>query len=126
LDKGLSTARKISFWKQAQGISRLAKAVADGGLTYVGYIDLEGQPKLISQSTEEEIIGYREADKIAALLFKRDGSGLHRIASPLPMSPLFRLERTREKFLERADIDASLPEFAQAVPPFFKTVKDSK
>ena len=101
----------VSYMKQASGLFAVAKATSTAGLSYAGYIGLDGKPNLSGGPSSRDLwaLGI-------------DGQ-LKSVSTPSPLmllSPVFLLGQAPSQILTNAVVDASDPCFAAVLPPLFK------
>ena len=120
MEQFFDSKKSVSYAKQAAGLFALARATAQSGLRYVGFIGLDGKPNFVGSSTPEEIWGYNSSHSQPVLLAMKAGTGSFQ-ESAMPLSPLFALERPRKEFLANAGVNPEDPCFRDVLPPLFRT-----
>jgi hypothetical protein len=76
----------------------LARAVANDGLRFIGYADINGKPVIATDKNPGEIWGYSAAGLTPTLIKDR----------AMPLCPLFGLKKPRSEYLSEASV-ASVP-----------------
>jgi hypothetical protein len=120
LEQFFDSKKSVSYAKQAAGLFALARAAAQSGLRYVGFVGLDGKPNFAGSSAPEEIWGYNSSHSQPVLLAMKVGAGSFQEPA-MPLSPLFALERPRKEFLANAGVNPEDPCFRDVLPPLFRT-----
>lgn len=120
LEQFFASKETVSYTKQAAGLFALAHTVAQSGLRYVGYVDLAGKPDFVGGSAPGEVLGYSAGHYQRVLLARKAGVPLFQ-EPVLPLTPLFTLEKSREKLFNEAGVNPEDPCFKNALPPLFQT-----
>jgi hypothetical protein len=120
LEQYFDSKKSVSYPKQAAGLFALARAAAQSGLRYAGFVGLDGKPNFVGSSVPGEIWGYNSSHSQPVLLAMKTGaSSFQELA--MPLSPLFALERPRKEFLANAGVNPGDPCFRDVLPPLFRT-----
>ena len=120
LEQFFNSVQSISYAKQARGLLDLAGAASKDGLRYVGFVDLDGKPKLIDNSIMGEVFGYSSIRKQPIMLTEKIESGLPFKEAALPLSPLFALSSSSKDYLVKAGVNAGDASFRGALPRLFQ------
>jgi hypothetical protein len=121
LEQFFDSKKSVSYAKQAAGLFALARAVAQSGLRYAGFVGLDGKPNFVGSSTPEEIWGYNSSYSQPVLLAMKAGA-ISFQEPAMPLSPLFALERPRKEFLANAGVNPADPCFRDVLPPLFQAL----
>jgi hypothetical protein len=119
LEQFFDSEKSVSYAKQAAGLFALARAVAQSGLRYAGFVGLDGKPNFVGSSAPEEIWGYNSSHSQPVLLAMKAGA-ISFQEPALPLSPLFTLERPRKEFLANVGVNPEDPCFKDVLPPLFR------
>jgi hypothetical protein len=114
-----TSARSISYAKQAQGLLALDREVADAGLKYAGFVGPDSKPVLCEALGPTEIWGFYLGSTEPTPLGRGNSPAVSSNDDPMPLSPLFSLTAPRSKLLSEAGIRVDDPSFAGALPPLF-------
>ena len=94
----LEANKSTSYREQALKNLMLARAVANDGLRFIGYADINGKPVIATDKNPGEIWGYSAAGLTPTLIKDR----------AMPLCPLFGLKKPRSEYLSEASV-ASVP-----------------
>ena len=120
LEQFFDSKKSVSYAKQASGLFALARAVAQSGFRYAGFVGLDGKPNYVGSSAPEEIWGYNSSHSQPVLLAMKAGAISFQEPAML-LSPLFALERPRKEFLADTGVNPEDPCFRDVLPPLFRT-----
>jgi len=120
LSQFFSSVEPISYAKQARGLLDLAEAASKDGLRYVGFVDLDGKPKLMDNSIVGEVFGYSSIRKQPIMLSGKIEAGLPFKEPALPLSPLFALSSSSKDYLMKAGVNPEDASFRSALPRLFQ------
>ena len=121
LEQFFDSKKSVSYAKQAAGLFALARAAAQSGLRYAGFVGLDGKPNFVGSSAPEEICGYNSSYSQPVLLAMKAGA-ISFQEPAMPLSPLFALERPRKEFLANAGVNPADPCFRDVLPPLFQAL----
>lgn len=110
LDQFFAASKSVSYAKQATVNLLLARAAAQDGLRYVGFVGLDGKPVVTENPPPAEMWGYDTVRKQPVLVSN----------SAMPLSPLFALPAPRSDYFAKAGISADTASIASALPPLFR------
>ncbi|MEI7730140.1 MAG: hypothetical protein WCO56_11250 [Verrucomicrobiota bacterium] len=119
LDRFFSSVENISYTKQATGLVQLMREISKGGLQYVGFVGLDGQPVFADGAVPEEIWGYSITLKQPTLLGSRANVRSGFTEKAMPLSPLYKLSKTRAQFLEGAGVNPQAVTYINVLPWIF-------
>ena len=120
LEQFFAAQSLVSDARQAEGLSALARAAAHDGLQYVGFVDLDGQPRFLDNSSAGEVFGYSAARRQPVWLAANAQAGPKLREPALPLSPLFALVRPGREYLANAGVNPADPLFKDVLPPLFQ------
>ena len=120
LEQFFDSKKSVSYAKQAAGLFALARAVAQSGLRYAGFVGLDGKPNFVGSSAPEEVWGYHSSHSQPVLLAMKAGASSFQEPA-MPLSPLFALERPSREFLANVGVNPEDPCFRDVLPPLFQT-----
>jgi hypothetical protein len=107
-----SNFAKISYVKQASGLFALSEAMSNAGLTYAGYVGLDGHPSTFDEHSSHDLWALSgdngQPRPVAAA------------ASPILLLPVFSLGQAPNQILSNAAVTATDPCFAGVLPPLFR------
>ena len=114
--ESLDNLPKYSYHQHAQSIAALGSEVLGAGLSYVGFVGLDGKPVLLRDAPNTELIGMA-MDSGRAMVVRRNAEGGQRGSNQQrlqPLAPLFELGTLRATVLNKVKPPSGLP-----LPPFF-------
>ncbi|MGA2280570.1 MAG: hypothetical protein ABSG80_09735 [Verrucomicrobiota bacterium] len=120
LEQFFDSEKSVSYAKQAVGLFALARAAAQSGLRYAGFVGLDGKLNFVGSSAPEELWGYNSSHNQPVLLALKAGADSFQEPA-MPLSPLFAFERPRKEFLANAGVNPEDPCFRDVLPPLFRT-----
>jgi hypothetical protein len=110
LDQFFVAWKSISYAMQATVNLSLARAAAQDGFRYVGFVGLEGKPVVSEIPPPWEMWAYDAGLKQPIRLSH----------SAMPLSPLFALPAPSSDYLAKAGINAEAASIGSALPPLFR------
>lgn len=96
--ESLDTLPKHSYRQQAQSIAAIGSEVLNAGLTYVGFLGLDGKPVLLRESSNTELLGLALDSGRAMVVAGQKTAGQQRLQ---PLCPLFELGTKRASILDK-------------------------
>ena len=117
----LHSLQTISYEKQARGLYALDHNVYKAGLTFLGFVELDGTLNLKNGLLEDEAWCFTKNRKPTKV---ETSGGTVSAAYALPLSPLYCLPLPKKDFLIRAQIDLKDPCFVNSIPSLFKKEKN--
>ena len=113
--EALDKLPKYSYHQQAQSIAAIASEVLKAGLAYVGYVGLDGNPVLLRESANTELIGMA-MDSGRPIVVRRVAAGQKPTGQQRlqPLCPLFELGTQRATILDKVK-----PTQGLQLPPLF-------
>jgi len=119
LEQFFGSVKSISYMKQAGGLLTLARSAAHDGLSYAGYVGIDGRPNYLDPPAGGEVWGGRATDRQPVFLAVKMAPDQPLREAVPPLSPLFALPHPTGDFLTAAGVDAADPSFQGALPPLF-------
>ena len=119
LQKFFEQASGISYWEQAQTVSKIYRGVLAAGVRYAGFADASGklQP---NASGARELWGWSAETRKPAVLAVKTASDWKLVSSALPCSPLFAFGEDRAALLAKAGAKPGDPVLDSALPVVFR------
>lgn len=120
LEQLFSSAKSVSYAKQAAGLLKLERAVSKDGLQYVGFVGLDGKPNYIDNTVSGEVFGYSAVRRRPVLLADKIETGRPLEEQPMPLSPLFALTSPSKGYLTQTEVNPDDPSFKGLLPSLFQ------
>ncbi len=120
LERFFASVKSISYARQAAGLLALDSAASKSGLRYSGYAGMDGKPRVVEGSGSGELWGYGAEGKQPLLIAASENANEPITRRAMPLSPLFSLATSREKYLADAGVAPGDPSFHGALPPLFQ------
>lgn len=124
LEEHFASARQTSYRQQAKFLATLARRTLQTGFQLAGHADVHGEPMLPSAPADRaELWGWPSGEAVPALLFRYAANERRyvSVATPLPLTPLFRFRDDRARVLAdvRRNVSTRPSELGSYLPPFF-------